>query len=86
MNKSQQYVEELYYNRSCGQLLDDNSYFERVFTPIDVEDAFEMGQMQPDQFTVERIFELNKEYLHNCNITKAIPNQEDRITFIISNL
>lgn len=86
MSKAQEYVDELYYNRSCGQFLDEDSYFEKLFSPLDVEDAFEMGQMRPDQFTIERIFELNKQYLQDCKNTKSIPNQEDRIAFIISNL
>lgn len=86
MNKAQQYVDELYYNRSCGQFLNEDVYFEKIFCPLDIEDAFEMGQMQPDRFTIERIFNLNKEYLQNCNDIKSVPNQEDRMTFIINNL
>jgi hypothetical protein len=86
MTKSQQYVDELYYNRSCGQFLNEDVYFEKIFCSLDIEDAFEMGQMQPDRFTIERIFNLNKEYLQNCNDTKSVPNQEDRLTFIINNL
>ena len=86
MTKAQQYVDELYHNRSCGNFLNEDSYFEKLFSPLDVEDAFEMGQMQPDRFTIARVFELNKQYLQNCNITKCTPSEEDRITFIISNL
>jgi hypothetical protein len=86
MTKAQQYVDELYHTRSCGQFLDEDSYFEKLFSPLDVEDAFEMGQMQPDRFTIARVFELNKQYLQNCNTAKCMPSEEDRITFIISNL
>lgn len=86
MTQAQQYVDDLYYNRSCGQFLNEDVYFEKVFTPIDVEDAYERGQMCPDRFTIERIFQLNASYLDVCHSTKSTPNQEGRINYIIQNL
>lgn len=86
MTKAQQYVDDLYFNRSCGQLLTEDVYFEKVFTPLDLEDAYERGQMTPDRFTIERIFQLHISYLDVCRSTKSNPNPEGRLNYIIQNL
>lgn len=83
---AQEYADDLYYNRSCGQFLNEDSYFEQRFTALDIEDAYERGQMAPDKFTIERIFQLNTSYLDVCRSTQSTPNREGRLNYIIQNL
>lgn len=86
MKLAEEYVDELYFNRSCGQLLDEDAYFEKVFSPLDVEDAFLEGQKHPERTIIEKIFDLNSSYLDSCRATNSPPNKVNRINYIVSNL
>lgn len=86
MSLAQEYVDELYYNRSCGQFLNEDSYFERLFSALDVEDAYTVGQEHPTYDVIVKIFDLNKSYLDACRATNSLPNSEGRINYISQNL
>lgn len=86
MSLAQDYVDDLYFNRSCGQLLNEDSYFEKIFSPLDVEDAYSTGQLHPERIIIERIFDLNSSYLDICRATNSSPTKESRINYIVQNL
>lgn len=86
MNLAQEYVDELYYNRSCGQFLNEDSYFEKLFSALDVEDAYTVGQEHPTYDVIVKIFDLNKSYLDICRAANSLPDNEGRINYISQNL
>lgn len=85
MTQAQQYADDLYFNRSSGQFITEDVYFDPIFSLEDLKNAYETGQQNPDRIVIEHIFQLCSSYLDTCRATNNRPSSEDRINYIIQN-
>lgn len=83
---AQQYADDLYFNRSCGHFATKDICLKPIFSIVDIEDSYEIGQQNPNEFIVRQILQLCSSYLDICRATNSRPDSEGRINYIIQNL
>jgi len=86
MVESTDYADTLYFNRTCGEELKSATDWEKkLFTILDIEDAFDAGKLNPSEATINKIFKLNKQFLANCKLEQRNPlNTLERNNYIIT--
>lgn len=86
MKQSVDYGQDVYYNKTCGnEITNPDDLNNKIFDLLDVEDAFEEGRSFPNMATIDRIFELNIQYIKNCRANSIMATSTERNNYIYDN-
>lgn len=84
MKNAIEYTNKAFFNKTCGLSLEESedNWYIKTFDSLDVEDAFQCGQNNPNQIAINKIFKLNRQFLIECKNLNIQPIEYDRNQFI----
>ena len=69
MKNAIEYTNKAFFNKTCGLSLEESedNWYIKTFNSLDVEDAFQCGQNNPNQIAINKIFKLNRQFALICS-------------------